>query len=112
MTIATSFEQVTHNSPDGAQMGKGTGEKIAFFGTTPVAQQASASQAAITGTVGAALGTTTPTKTTTTYGFTTSTQAVAITTRVNQLVVDSAAGTILANQLRAELVTLGLIPGA
>jgi len=112
MTIPTSFEQVTHNSPDGAQVGQGTGEKIAFFGSTPVAQQASSSQAAVTGTVGAALGTTGTADTTTTYGFTTTTQADAITTRVNQCVVDSLASTILVTQLRAELVTLGLIPGA
>lgn len=111
MTIATSYEQVTNNSPDGAQFGKGTGEKIAFYGSTPVAQQSSGSQAAVTGTVGSALGTTSAT-TTSPHGFATGTQADAITTRVNQLVVDSLASTILVNQLRTELVTLGLIPGA
>ncbi len=50
MTIPTSFEQVTTNSPDGAQVGKGTGEKIAFFGSTPVAQPASANQAVVAAT--------------------------------------------------------------
>ena len=53
MTIATSFEQVTNNSPDGAQMGKGTAEKVAFYGSTPVIQPSSANQAAATDTAAA-----------------------------------------------------------
>jgi hypothetical protein len=44
MTIATSYEQVTYNSPDGAQMGSGATEKIAFYGSTPVVQRAAALQ--------------------------------------------------------------------
>lgn len=36
MTIATSYEQVTYNGPDGAQIGRSSSEKIGFFGTTPV----------------------------------------------------------------------------
>ncbi len=48
MTIATNFEQVTNNSPDGAQMGKGTSEKVAFYGSTPVVQPTSANQTAVT----------------------------------------------------------------
>ena len=51
MTIATSYEQVTNNSPDGAQMGKSSTEKNAFFGATPVIQPASGSQASVTATV-------------------------------------------------------------
>lgn len=46
MTIATSYEQVTYNSTDGAQMGKASTEKIAFYGATPATQRASAVQAA------------------------------------------------------------------
>jgi hypothetical protein len=38
MTIATSYEQVTYNSPDGAQMGKSATEKIGFYGKTPIVQ--------------------------------------------------------------------------
>jgi hypothetical protein len=36
MTIATSYEQVTYNSPDGAQVGKSSTEKVGFFGATPI----------------------------------------------------------------------------
>jgi len=46
MTIATSYEQVTYNSPDGAQIGSGATEKVAFYGATPVAQRANLIQAA------------------------------------------------------------------
>ena len=45
MAIPVTFEQVTHNSPDGAQMGNGISEKIAFFGSTPVIQPTNANQA-------------------------------------------------------------------
>lgn len=45
MTIATSYEQVTYNSPDGAQIGASATEKVAFYGATPVVQRANAFQA-------------------------------------------------------------------
>jgi hypothetical protein len=38
MTIATSYEQVTYNSPDGAQVGSSSTEKVGFFGATPIAR--------------------------------------------------------------------------
>ncbi len=41
-----TYEQLTYGSPDGAQLGKSATEKIAFYGTTPVVQRASAVQAA------------------------------------------------------------------
>lgn len=31
-----TYEQVTYNSPDGAQIGKASTEKIGFYGATPV----------------------------------------------------------------------------
>ena len=46
MAIPVSYEQVTYNSGDGAQMGKSATEKIAFYGVTPVVQRASSIQAA------------------------------------------------------------------
>lgn len=54
MTIATSFEQVTNNSPDGAQMGQSATEKNAFYGSTPVVQPSSANQASVSATAAAA----------------------------------------------------------
>lgn len=86
---AQDYEQVTYNSADGAQMGASATEKVAFFGITPVVQPTASAQAAVaTGaaTTGAAI-----------YGFT-SAQANGIIT--------------LVNQLRTDLVALGLIKGS
>jgi hypothetical protein len=46
MAIPTSYEQVTYNSPDGAQIGSAATEKVAFYGAAPVAQRANLIQAA------------------------------------------------------------------
>ena len=37
---AQDYEQVTYNSPSGAQVGSSSTEKIGFFGATPVVQVA------------------------------------------------------------------------
>jgi hypothetical protein len=47
---AQDYEQVTYNSPDGAQVGQSSTEKIGFWGATPVVQPAAATQAALTET--------------------------------------------------------------
>lgn len=62
---------------------------VGFYGATPVAQQSATNQAAVAST---AATSTTP------WGFSTSTQANAI--------------VALVNQLRADLVDLGLIKGS
>ncbi len=41
MAIPASVENVTYNSPSGAVIGKSATEKVAFYGATPVVQQAS-----------------------------------------------------------------------
>lgn len=38
MAIPVSYEQVTYNGPDGAQVGQSTSEFIGFFGGTPTSQ--------------------------------------------------------------------------
>lgn len=81
------YEYVDYGCPDGAIFGRASTEKIGFYGTTPVVQPSSASQAAVTGTV-------TTTATTT------------------ALATDVAALIVLANQLRSELVTLGILKGS
>jgi len=57
MTIATSYEQVTYNSPDGAQIGVNSCEKIGFFGTTPTTRPDVTYNATITVTAVPAAGT-------------------------------------------------------
>lgn len=39
MAQTLEYEQVTYNSPDGAQIGKGSSEKIGFYGKVPVVQR-------------------------------------------------------------------------
>jgi hypothetical protein len=73
----------------GSQVGTAVGQKLAFHGSTPVVQRASASQAAV-----AATGATD----TTPYGYTTSAQADAIVT--------------LLNEIRAVLVEKGIMKGS
>ncbi len=46
---AQDYEQVTYNSPAGAQVGSSATEKVGFFGATPIAQ-ASLTQLASTKT--------------------------------------------------------------
>jgi hypothetical protein len=77
--------------PDGTSLCSSTSEKLSFYGVTPITQRTSASQAAVVTT--AAISTTSEK-----WGFSTSTQANAIIT--------------LVNELRAALVAVGLIKGS
>lgn len=86
-------KNLTDYDTDGAFIGQDSSDKIGFYGTTPVVQPSSASQAAVTAT---ALGT---------IDFTSATEAATVVAAVNEL-------KILSNQIRAELVELGLISGA
>ncbi len=87
--------------------------KHGFFGVAPVAQPASASQAAVTVTAVTAIATTVfSTAAAGVYGFQSSTAATALVTRARQMQVDVEALGVLVNQLRAELIALGLISGA
>jgi len=82
-------QYIGNNNPDGVSFGLDTTEKISFYGVTPVAQRAGSAQAAVT---------TTAAQTTTPYGYSTSTQADAIVT--------------LVNEIRAALVAVGIIKGS
>lgn len=75
------------NGPDGMAMGTGTSEKIAFYGTTPVTQQASADLATVATAASSA-------------SFASDQAAV-----VNDLVA-------AVNEIRSCLVNLGLHKGA
>ena len=87
--------------------------KLGFYGVTPVVQPASASQAAVTITAVTAIATTVfSTAAAGVWGFQSSTAATALVTRARQMQVDVEAVGVLLNQLRAELVALGLITGA
>lgn len=76
-------------NPDGTVLGYNSSEKVAFWGATATTRPSGAGQAAVASTA--------PTSTNP-YGFTTSTQAAAIVT--------------LVNQMRSDLVALGLLNGS
>lgn len=78
----------TPKTSGGYLVGQSASDKVGFYGKTPVAQRASASQAAVT---------TTAATTTTPWGFSTSAQADAVVT--------------LVNEMRAALVAVGIIKG-
>ncbi len=81
-----------------------------FFGASPIAQPAGANQAPVTATVGVAVATTGATNSSP-YGFTTAAQADALVARVNELVTIVDQQKRLINEMRANLVSLGLIKG-
>lgn len=47
MSQPTEYEQASYNAPDGAQFGRATTEKIAFYGSTPIVQPTSSSLALV-----------------------------------------------------------------
>lgn len=52
-----SYEQVTYNSPDGAQVGATATDKVGFWGATPVVQPAALTAQLTTITIADAAGT-------------------------------------------------------
>lgn len=86
--------------PDGVCVGRAAADKVSFYGITPAVQPSGANQAAApTTTITTAATSTTP------YGFATSTQATNLLARV-------VANTTLLNQIRSDLVTLGILKGS
>lgn len=94
----------------GITIGDATSEKVAFHGSTPVVQRASASQAVVTPLTAAAVAATAATSTTP-FGYAEA-QANAIVTLVNELRTMALANGVLVNEIRAALVASGLIKGA
>ena len=93
-----TYERLDYGSADGSQWGGATTDKLAFYGSTPVAKTA------ITATAVTAIGTTTISQVATSgkWAFSTSTAATALVTRVDQLQVDVEA-------LITQLNTLGVV---
>ena len=54
MTQPTEYEQVTYNDSGGAQMGRASTEKIAFYGATPLTRQTISSAVSTTSTLSTA----------------------------------------------------------
>ena len=88
--------------PDGVCLGRAAADKIGFYGTTPAVQPSGATQAAVATT---AITTAAITTTTNNYGY-------ADTTQANNIAAIAAANRKLLNQIRSDLVTLGIIKGS
>jgi len=99
------------------QLGNAITDTFGMFGTTPIAQRASASQAAFTAQTYTAIATIAVSAVGTgalagVWGFQSSTVAKSIRTQVNKVIVDMAKQNILLFRLRADLVAYGAIKGA
>lgn len=94
------YQYIGEGRADGCIVFSSATKKGAFFGKTPIVQPSGAAQAAV-----ATTAITTAATTTTPWGFATSTQA-------DNLAAIVAANRTLVNQMRADLVSLGLIKGA
>lgn len=82
-----TIRQLSDGNPDGNSFGQSTSDKISFYNVTPVVQPANTAAVATTGVATGAV-----------YGFTTAAQGNA--------------AIALLNQIRADLVTLGLKAGS
>lgn len=99
MALPSAFdEKVVDSTGSGCVFGNSTSEKIAFYGSTPVAKTA------VTATAVTAVATTTISQVATSgkWAFSTSTAATALVTRVRQLQVD-------VEGLITQLNTLGIV---
>jgi len=97
-------------SADGVQYGRSATDKIGFYGVTPLVQPTSSSQAVVAAVVDASGGTGAATNgiLTVTGTYNSAILANAIAT----LALQGNANKVLVNQLRADLVALGLIKGS
>ena len=86
-----AVEYIGTNAPDGASIGLSTSEKISAYGVTPIVQRSGAAQAAVATTRAISSNATS-------WHFSTSTQANAIVT--------------LVNEMREALVAFGIIKGS
>lgn len=113
-TETTSNEINTPNSDGGYVVGQSSTSLIGFYGATPIARQSGAGQAAVTITATTALATATISQVGTSgkWAFASSTVAQAYVARCKQMQVDVEALGVLLNQIRSDIVDLGLIAGA
>lgn len=112
---AGSFTDLTVTG--NTQLGNAVTDTFGMFGTTPIAQRASASQAAFTAQTYTAIATIAVSAVGTgalagVWGFQSSTVAKSIRTQVNKIITDSVKQNTLLFRLRADLVAYGAIKGS
>lgn len=97
-------------------LGEATTDTVAFYGVTPIAQRASASQNSFTPATYTSVATATFSAVGTgsvsgIWGFASSTVAKSIPTQLNKIITDSSKQNTLLLEIRAGLVALGAIKG-
>lgn len=109
-TTTTSNKRQSPLSPDGTLIGQSATDLVGFFGATPVVQPTATAQSAVTavtdGSGGAASATTGVQALTSSYNSTLLSNALAT------IIAQGNANKVLVNQLRSDLVTLGVIKGS
>lgn len=90
--------QLTDLGSEGTKLGQSAADLVGFYGATPAAQPSGTSQSAVATTAITTLATT-PT-------------ATDIAVAVNSLISRQSAAVTLVNQMRSDLVTLGLLKGS
>lgn len=93
-----AVKQLSDGSPSGVNLGQSAADLVGFYGATAVAQPAATAQSAVPTTALTAL----------TSGET----LVGAISLINQLITRVAANTVLNNQTRSDLVTLGIMKGS
>lgn len=91
-------KQLSDGSPAGAQLGQSAADLVGFWGATAVSQPAATAQSAIATTALTAL----------TSGET----LLGAISMLNIVITRLAANTVLNNQTRSDLVTLGILKGS
>lgn len=116
--IAAGFLPPASGNLDGATISNSTigddaADTIGFYGATKVAQPSGASQAAYTPSTLTAIASTTFSQAFTgMWAFASSTVAKSYRTQINKLITDVPKISTLILELRANLVTLGLVKGS
>ena len=75
MAQPTEYEQLSYNAPDGAQLGRATTDKIAFYGSTPIVQP----------TISSAVSTTSSISTAGNFGFSTASEFFQVVNAVSTM---------------------------
>jgi hypothetical protein len=93
-----AIKQLSDGGPDGVRLGQSAADLVGFWGATAAAQPAATAQSAIATTALTAL----------TSGET----LLGAISMINLVITRLAANTVLNNQTRGDLVTLGLLKGS
>lgn len=109
-TATDSLKTHQPKSGGGTEVGQSTTDLVAFYGVTPIVQPAAAAQSAVTAITDSSGGTS---------SYTTGIQALSgtfnstlIANGISTCAAQGNANKVLINQLRSDLIALGLIKGS